>query len=156
MPLQLESLLQQYSVVFEPPQVGELRSGTPECIRLHPGSRPPNRPPFRLSLAERAETEKQVNELIAAGRIVPSHFAFGAPVLFVPKRGTSDLRMCIDYRALNQLTVRNKYPMPRIDDLLDNLSGAQFFSSLDLTSGYWQIVLHSSDCLLYTSPSPRD
>ena len=96
------------------------------CIRLQPGSRPPNRPPFCLSLAERAETEKQVNELLAAGRIVPSHSAFGAPVLFVPKRGTSDLRMCIDYRALNQLTVRNKYPMPRIYDLLDNLCGAKF------------------------------
>lgn len=144
-PEQLDILLNRYSSVFDPPTVGNFRDDTPECIRLQPGSRPPNRPPFRLSLAERAETEKQVTELLETGRIVPSHSPFGAPVLFVPKRGTTALRMCIDYRALNDLTVRNKYPMPRIDDFLDNLSGAQYFSSLDLTSGYWQIVLHSND-----------
>jgi hypothetical protein len=62
----------------------------------------------------------------------------------VPKKDGT-LRMCIDYRALNAITVRNKYPLPRIDDLLDNLSGASVFSSLDLTSGYHQLVLHPDD-----------
>jgi RNase H-like domain found in reverse transcriptase/Reverse transcriptase (RNA-dependent DNA polymerase)/Integrase zinc binding domain len=142
---QLASLLKRYQRVFDPPGLNALRNVTPECIILQPGSRPPNRPPFRQSLAERAETEKQVNELLASGRVVPSHSPYGAPVLHVPKRGSTAVRMCIDYRALNQLTIRNKYPMPRIDDLLDNLSGACFFSSLDLTSGYWQITLHPKD-----------
>jgi hypothetical protein len=66
-------------------------------------------------------------------------------VLFVPKPYGS-LRMCIDYRALNKITVKNKYPLPRIDDFMDNLSGAKYFFSLDLTTGYHQIVLHPNDC----------
>lgn len=144
-PERLEILLKQFSEVFNDPTVAKFKENTPECVRLQPGSRPPNRPPFRLSLAERAETEKQVNDLLKSGRIVSSHSAYGAPVLFVAKRNTDALRMCIDYRALNQLTIRNKYPMPRIDDLLDNLSGACYFSSLDLTSGYWQIALNPKD-----------
>jgi hypothetical protein len=83
--------------------------------------------------------------LLETGRIVPSASSYGAPVLFVPKPDGS-LRMCIDYRELNKLTVRKKYPLPRIDDLMDNLSGAKYFSSMDLTSGYHQIVLHPNEC----------
>jgi hypothetical protein len=112
---------------------------------MKPDSNPPNRPPFRLSLPERQEVEKQVKELLEAGRIVPSASSYGSPVLFVPKPDGS-LRMCIDYRELSKLTIKNKYPLPRIDDLMNNLSGAKLFSSKDLTSGYHQIVLHPNEC----------
>jgi hypothetical protein len=76
--------------------------------------------------------------------IEPSRSLYGAPVLFVPKPDGS-WRMCIDYRELHKITIRNKYPLPRIDDLMDNLSGARCFSSLDLTSGYHQLALCPSD-----------
>ena len=85
-----------------------------------------------------------MKELLEAGRIVPSSSPYGAPVLFVPKPDGS-MRMCIDYRELNKVTQENKYPMPRIDDLMDNLGGAKYFSSLDLTSGYHQLGLQASD-----------
>ena len=140
----LQQLLKRFERVFDPPTVTSLRENVPECVKILPGSRAPNRPPFRLSIKERAEIESQVSELLRSGRIVHSHSPYGAPVLFVPKPN-GKLRMCIDYREVNKITVRNKYPMPRIDDLLDNLSGASFYSSIDLTSGYWQISLHPND-----------
>jgi Reverse transcriptase (RNA-dependent DNA polymerase)/RNase H-like domain found in reverse transcriptase/Integrase zinc binding domain/Chromo (CHRromatin Organisation MOdifier) domain/Retroviral aspartyl protease len=140
----LKHLLDEYQDVFEAPVKGEYTKMTPEAIRVEPGSSPPNRPAFRLSIPERHEVEKQVKELLEKGFIEPSSSGYGAPVLFVPKPDGS-LRMCIDYRALNKITVKNKYPLPRIDDLMDNLSGAKYFSSMDLTAGYHQIALHPGD-----------
>jgi hypothetical protein len=96
-------------------------------------------------MAHRQEVEKRVAELLGSGGIQPSSSAYGAPVLFVPKPTNGTLRMCIDYRALNMVTKKNKYPLPRIEDLLDNLSGVKFFSALDLTSGYSQFNLADSD-----------
>jgi hypothetical protein len=85
-----------------------------------------------------------LKEALEKGWIQPSTSAYGAPVLFVPKPDGS-MRMCVDYRALNKLTLQNKYPLPRIDDLMDTLTGAKIFSSLDLTSGYHQLPLHPND-----------
>jgi hypothetical protein len=113
---ELQDLLKECESVFSDPIVGQYQSSTPECIQLKPDSTPPNRPPFRLSLPERQEVEKQVKELLETQRIVPSASSYGAPVLFVPKPDGS-LRMCIDYRELNELTVRNKYPLPRIESM---------------------------------------
>lgn len=141
---QVKEIIAEYADVFEAPTVGETQADAPESIRLQPDATAPNRPAFRLSMKERKEVETQVQGLLDDRRIVPSTSAFGAPVLFVPKPDGS-LRMCIDYRALNKLTLKNKYPLPRIDDLLDNLGGAKHFTSLDLTSGYHQIGLHPSD-----------
>ena len=81
---------------------------------------------------------------MARGHAAPSNSPFAAPILFVAKKGGA-LRMCVDYRALNKLTVKNKYPVPRIDDLLDQLQGATVFSSLDLTSGYHQVRITRED-----------
>lgn len=143
--IRLEHLKQEFSDVFSEPTLNVYETTTPECIRVAPDATPPNTPPFRLSLSERREVESQVKDLLSKGFIEPSGSSYGAPVLFVPKPDGS-WRMCIDYRALNKITTRNKYPLPRIDDLMDNLSGATCFSSLDLTSGYYQIALHPGDC----------
>lgn len=140
----LKELLERYADVFEAPTLGEYQELTPEAIRLQPGALPPNRPTMRLSVKERQECESMLQDALKKGWIQVSSSAFGAPVLFVPKPDGT-MRMCVDYRALNQLTVKNKYPLPRIDELMDNLAGATVFSSLDLTSGYHQLVLHPSD-----------
>lgn len=140
----VNALLQEFVDVFDPPKLSAVREFTPECVPTAADVTPPNRPPFRLSQTERREAESQVKELLEEGKILPSSSPYGAPVLFVPKPDGS-MRMCIDYRELNKITQKNKYPMPRIDDLMDNLGGAKYFSSLDLTSGYHQLGLHASD-----------
>ncbi|CAI7821477.1 unnamed protein product [Closterium sp. NIES-53] len=105
-----------------------------------PGSKPTFRAPYRLSPTELADMKKQIKYLVDKGLIRPSTSPYGAPVLFTPKPDGS-LRTCIDYRALNKQTIKNKYPIPRIDDLLDQLRGATVFSKLDLRSGYWHIQM---------------
>ena len=104
----------------------------------------PYRPCQRLSPTEKQECHDQVTELLRTGRVQPSTSPYGAPVLFVTKKDGS-LRMCVDFRGLNKITIRNKYPLPRIDDLLDTLGTAKVFSTLDLKSGYHQIRLQDSD-----------
>ena len=98
-------------------------------------SSPVSKPMYRLTPQEKAEVERQLADLVEKGFVQPSHSAWGAHVIFVAKK-SGDLRMCVDYRALNQVTVKNMYPLPRNDDLLDRLRGARVFSSLDLQSGY--------------------
>ena len=102
------------------------------------------RPCIRLSFPEQEELKKQLADLAAKGFIRPSRSPFGAPVLFVKKKDGA-LRMVVDYRQLNRITIKNKYPLPRIDDLLDKLKGAKVFSKLDLTSGYHQIRITPED-----------
>jgi hypothetical protein len=97
-----------------------------------------------MSPLELAEAEKQLSELLEKGFIQPSKSPYGAPILFVRKKN-GKLRMCVDYRALNRITVKNRYPLPRIDELLDRLHGARIFSKLDLQSGYWQCRIAAED-----------
>lgn len=97
-----------------------------------------------MSPLELREVRKQIQELLENKFIQPSKSPFGSPVLFVQKKDGS-LRMCIDYRALNKLTIHDKYPLPRTDELLDKVKGANVFTSLDLTSGYHQIRIHPDD-----------
>ena len=108
------------------------------------GAKPVNRPTYELSVSQLEEQEKQVKYLLERGLIRPSTSSWGAPVIFVRKKD-SNWRMCIDYRALNALSVRNTYPLPRIEECLDQLHGALFFSKLDLLSGYWQILIKEED-----------
>lgn len=97
----------------------------------------PNQPVIRLSLAEQDELRKQIDDLLEAGYIKPSISPFGAPILFVKKKDGT-LRVCVDYRALNKITRKNRHPLPRIDELLDRLGGSRFFSKIDLWSEYYQ------------------
>ena len=90
------------------------------------------------------ELKKQLADLTEKGYIQPSVSPFGAPVLFVPKKD-GGIRMCVDYRALNRVTIHNRYPLPRIDELLDQLRGAKLFTKIDLCSGYHQIRVHPND-----------
>ncbi|GKC49309.1 putative reverse transcriptase domain-containing protein [Tanacetum coccineum] len=113
-------------------------------IDLVPGAAPVARAPYRLAPTELQELSTQLQELSDKGFIRPSSSPWGAPVLFVKKKDGS-FRMCIDYRELNKLTVKNRYPLPRIDDLFDQLQGSRVYSKIDLRSGYHQLRVREED-----------
>ena len=140
-------LLSEFSDVFQDP----LPVGLPpvraegHSIPTEPGHPPTFRQMYRLSPLEYRELEKQVTVFLKAGILELSQSPYGAPVLFVPKPNGRGLRLCVDYRALHSMTVKNRCTIPRIDDLLDAVSGSQYFTSLDLTSGYHQILISEDD-----------
>ncbi|GKC05331.1 retrotransposon protein, putative, ty3-gypsy subclass [Tanacetum coccineum] len=107
-------------------------------IDLVPGAAPIAQTPYRLAPTEMQELMKQLQDLLDKGFIRPSSSPCGAPILFVKKEDGS-MRMCVDYRELNKVTVKNRYSLPRIDDLFDQLQGANYFSKIDLRSGYYQL-----------------
>ncbi|GJZ74601.1 putative reverse transcriptase domain-containing protein [Tanacetum coccineum] len=121
-----------------PPRQVEFR------IDLVPGAAPVARAPYRLAPSELKELSDQLKELSEKGFIRPSSSPWGAPVLFVKKKDGS-FRMCIDYRELNKLTVKNRYPLLRIDDLFDQLQGSSVYSKIDLRSGYHQLRIREED-----------
>ena len=114
------------------------------CIDHVTGTFPISIPPYRMAPAELRELKAQLQELLGRGFIRPSASPWGAPVLFVKKRDGS-FRMCIDCRQLNKVTTKNKYPLPHIDDLFDQLQGACTFSKIDLRSGYHQLKIRATD-----------
>ncbi|GAU49756.1 hypothetical protein TSUD_407990 [Trifolium subterraneum] len=127
----------------------EINSLPPEreiefSIDLVPGSQPISVAPYRMSPLELRELKSQIEELLQKHFIRPSVSPWGAPVLLVKKKDGT-MRLCIDYRQLNKVTIKNKYPLPRIDDLLNQLRGATIFSKIDLRSGYHQIRIRTSD-----------
>nr|AAQ56486.1 putative polyprotein [Oryza sativa Japonica Group] len=113
-------------------------------IDLVPGTTPIHKRPYRMAANELAEVKRQVDDLLQKGYIRPSSSPWGAPVIFVEKKDHTQ-RMCVDYRALNDVTIKNKYPLPRIDDLFDQLKGAIVFSKIDLRSGYHQLRIKEED-----------
>ncbi|KAJ0766182.1 putative nucleotidyltransferase, Ribonuclease H [Helianthus annuus] len=135
----------EYSDVF-PEELPGLPPDREVEFRIHliPGTTPIAKAPYRLAPTEMLELKKQLDELLSKGFIQPSSSPWGAPVLFVKKKDGS-MRMCIDYRELNKVTINNQYPLPRIDDLFYQLQGARYFSKIDLRSGYHQLKVQEED-----------
>ncbi|MCO5570541.1 hypothetical protein L7F22_024264 [Adiantum nelumboides] len=147
--LELSKFLNQFQDVFIDDIPGELppkRGDDDHAIELIPGSSPPNKPPYRVSEAQQEEIMRQVNELVEKGMVRPSSSPFCSPVLLVHKKD-STYRMCVNYRALNKITIKNRFPVPRIEDLFDKLQGSSYFSRIDLKSGYHQIRIVNEDIL---------
>jgi hypothetical protein len=143
----LEEILvvQEYPDVFQK----QLRGMPPDrdiefLIKLLPGTPPISKRSYRMPINELVEFKKQLAEPQAKGFIQPSSSPWGAPVLFVEKKDGTQ-RMCVDYRSLNEVTIKNKYPLQRIEDLFDQMKGASVFSKIDLRSGYHQLKIRESD-----------
>jgi hypothetical protein len=115
-------------------------------IELKPGTAPIYKTSFRMTTPELAELKEHIKELLEKGFIRPSSSPWGAPVVFVPKKDGTQ-RLCVDYRALNGVIIKNKYLLPRINDLFDQLCGVCVFSKIDLRSGYHQLKVRECDIL---------
>jgi hypothetical protein len=144
--------LEDISVACEFPYVfPEDLSGMPPdrdvefVIELQPGTAPISRRSYKMTPKELAELKVQLNELLDKGYIHSSSSSWGCPALFVKKKYQS-LKLCVDYRPLNAITIKNKYPLPRIDILFDQHAGAKVFSKIDLRSGYHQIKIRPGRC----------
>jgi hypothetical protein len=130
----LVDLLLRYDALFATPT--GLSPQRSQCyqIRLLPGTPPVAVQPYRYAHGQKAELERQCEELLRQGVIRPSSLAYSAPVLLV--KGDGSWRLCVDYRAQNSATVKDRFPVPMIEELLDELRGTMFFTKLDLRSGY--------------------
>jgi hypothetical protein len=138
-------VVQDYPDVF--PE--ELSGMPPDCdieflIELLPGTPPISKRPYRMPVNELVELKKQIAELQTKGFIRPSSSPWGAPILFVEKKDGTQW-ICVDYRSLNEVTIKNNYPLPRIEDLFDQMKGPSIFSKIGLRSGYHQLKIRESD-----------
>jgi hypothetical protein len=143
--------LDQVPVVCEYPDVfpEELPGMPPDrdiefIIELIPGTAPIAQRPYRINPQELEELKKQLADMLSKGLICPSASPWGSPVLFVDKRDGT-IRLCVDYHKLNEVTIKNKYPLPKIEDLFDQLNGAKVFSKIDLRTEYHQLKVRESD-----------
>jgi hypothetical protein len=143
----VSELLSEFSKVFQdtlPPGLPPERSEG-HNISTEPGHPPPFRSMYRLSPLEYRELEKQVTKFLKDEILEVSQSPYGAPALLVPQPNGRGLQLCVDYRALNSITVKNRCTIPRFDDLFDAVAGSAYFTSLDLTSGYHQILISEED-----------
>ncbi|GBG75872.1 hypothetical protein CBR_g21116 [Chara braunii] len=140
MPSEIEGVVAKYPDLFEEP-TGVVDRELVHAIEIIPGSSIPKGRIYRMSPGELDELRRQLKELVDKGWIRPSVSPYGSPVLFVPKKKEGTLRMCIDYRGLNAITVRYREPLSRIDDLLNRVQGCRYFNKIDLKSGYHRIAI---------------
>jgi hypothetical protein len=143
-PVEIQAVLDQYAGVFAEPTDLPPHREYDHAIALQPQAAPVNARPYRYSPLHKDEIERQVAKMLKSGIIVKSMSPFASPVLLVQKKD-GEWRFSIDYRRLNEMTIKNTFPMPVIDELLDELAGAQFFSKLDLRAGYHQIRMREVD-----------
>ena len=141
---QVQTIITQYSHLFSEPSALPPPRITDHTIPLAPHASPVKVQPYRYPHSQKHEIEKQVAKLISTGWIQPNTSPFSSPVLLLKKKDGS-WRMCVDYRSLNAITVRDRFPLPTIDELLDELGKARVFSKLDLTSGFHQIRVAPED-----------
>ncbi|GBG93512.1 hypothetical protein CBR_g72526 [Chara braunii] len=140
---EIERVVAKFPDLFEEP-TRVVEREVVHAIEIIPGSKTPKGGIYRITPAELDELQRQLKELTEKGWIRPSSSPYGSPVLFVLKKGGT-LRMCIDYRGLNAITVKNAEPLPRIDDLLDRVQGCKYYSKIDLKSEYHQIAIRPED-----------
>ncbi|XP_027093589.2 uncharacterized protein [Coffea arabica] len=143
-PNSLTDLLAEYEDIFADPKTLPPSRAHDREIPLRADARPFKIAPYRYPHSQKTEIERQIKEMLTSGVIQNSHSPFASPALLVKKKDGS-WRLCIDYRQLNSLTIKDKFPIPIIDDLLDELHGAKFFSKIDLRSGYHQIRMAPAD-----------
>ena len=143
-PKEIEKLLEQYSSLFTPLVGLPPPRNTNHTINLIPEAVPVNVKPYRYPHFQKPEIEDHVSSMMSKGFIRTSASPFSSPVLLVKKKDGS-WRFCVDYRALNAITIRDRFPIPTTDELLDELGGAQWFSKLDLMQGYHQILMKEED-----------
>ena len=141
---EIASLVTKYSSLFQPPTNLPPSRSTDHSITLLPNTTPVNVKPYRYPYFQKQEIEEQVNAMLEKGFIQPSSSPFSSPVLLVKKKD-GGWRFCVDYRALNAVTVRDRFPIPMVDELLDELGRARWFLKLDLMHGYHQILMREED-----------
>lgn len=142
--VEIQQLLDELQHVLEEPTDLPPHQSWDHAIPLLPGAKPVNIHPYFSTLEQKNEIEAQVRELLKAGLIVPSASLFSSPVLLVCKKDQT-WRMCVDFRHLNAITLKSTYPLPIIDELLDELVGSCWFSKLDLRAGYHQLRVREED-----------
>jgi hypothetical protein len=143
-PSDIQHVVDQFEHLFQDPTELQPSRAYDHHIPLLPGVKPVNVKPYRYTPTQKDEIERQVCDMLANGIIQPSTSPFASPVLLIKKKDDT-WRFCIDYRQLNAITVKNKYPLPIVDELLDELKGAGWFTKLDMKSGYHQIRLTPAD-----------
>ena len=141
---EVSQLLDKYSHLFQDPNSLPPERPCDHHIPLVPGAQPVNTRAYRFAPAQKTEIERQLTEMLKNGTIRPSTSPYASPVLLVRKKDGS-WRFCVDYRHLNNITVKNKHPLPIVDELIDELAGAQWFSKLDFRSGYHQIRISKGE-----------
>ena len=141
---EIQSLLHEFDDVFAKPATLPPQRVYDHTIPLLPHTTPVNSRPYRYSPVHKDEIERQVKEMLTAGLITHSTSPFASPVLLVMKKDGT-WRFVVDYRKLNDLTVKNRFPLPIIEEILDELHGAKYFTKLDMTAGYHQIRMREAD-----------
>lgn len=140
----LTDLLQSYTDIFEEPKGLPPTRDVKHNIDLLPTSSLNNGPIYKSLILESVELKRKIYHLVEDGLIYPSSIPYGSSILFVPKKDGS-WWLCIDYRALNKITIKNRYPLPRIDELIDQLQGVWYFTKIDLKLGYHQVWVKLED-----------
>ena len=143
--LDLPRVVCEYENVFSDELLGlPLHRDVDFCVELHPGTLPISMTPHRMAPIELHELMVQIQELLDKGFIKPSTSPWGTPIFFAKKKDKT-LRPCINYRQLNRVTIKNRYPLLRIDDLFDQLRGARVYSKINLRTGYHQLRIREAD-----------